>query len=231
MKETNNQNENENPKIIEEETKTIEETKTETVEETKTAESKDTNTTQGESAEKKPVIESITEFSTKSRFYTPKSYPRRNKENNYKYRSVKNTFYENGNDSDSNFSQRNDKKSNKNINAIRFYFSYITACLLFIYALVYLIRFDKIFEKGVLTIDIFYLLLLLFLLNIMLVLRLNSSCLIYLKEIFIEAIIVVYAYLLVKAVKDGILQREITGRIFCMQILTFFMSIVLYFKN
>ena len=114
---------------------------------------------------------------------------------------------------------------------MRFYLFYFMLCLLFVYLLIYLVKFDKILEKNTLTIDIFYLLLLLFLLNVMLILSLNSSCLIYLTEIFIEITIAVYIYLLIKAVKDGILQREITEKIFYMQMLIFFMFIVFYFKN
>ena len=178
-----------------------------------------------------PVIENVTEFTSKSRLYNPKH----EKKKTYKYKSVKSTLYGNkDNDSDtssSSYSQKNSKKSNKNIKKMRFYLFYFMLCLSFVYLLIYLVKFDKILEKNTLTIDIFYLLLLLFLLNVMLILSLNSSCLIYLTEIFIEITIAVYIYLLIKAVKDGILQREITEKIFYMQMLIFFMFIVFYFKN
>lgn len=128
---------------------------------------------------------------------------------------------------------RKSHKLSKNVVKIRFYFIYFSLCLLFVYLLIYLVKYDKIFEKSPLTVDMFYLMVLMFLLNMMLVLNLNSfgMCLIYLKEILIVMAIAVYVYLLIKAVKDGVLQKQITEKIFYMQMIIFFIFIVLYFKN
>lgn len=188
---------------------------------------------------KEPIIESTTEFSSKNRLFIPNEYRKMyDKEKIHKYKETKKTFmykdmYESDDSSSGSQKIRKSHKLNKSIAKIRFYLIYFSLCLLFVYLLIHLVKCDKIFEKGPLTVDMFYLIVLMFLLNLMLILSLNSfgACLIYLKEILIVITIAAYVYLLIKVVKEGVLQKQITEKIFYMQIIIFFIFIILYFKN